>query len=189
LAEGKEGLTMRTRRFPSHHRRGFTLIEVLIVIALLLAIGGLVVVNLLPAKGQADIDLQRVQFDQVDGAMKKFKLDMTRYPSEEEGLAALTSKDAISDENEKASWRGPYMEDAVLQDKWHHDVVYHFPGQLVGEETYDLISFGPDGQEGTPDDITNHDRKKGADGEFNKGEENSFAPSSGSGSGETKSGS
>ena len=66
-------------------RRGLTLIEVLIVIAILLAIGGLVVVNLLPAKDQADMDLTRVQIDTFEQAMKRFKLDMKRWPTEEEG--------------------------------------------------------------------------------------------------------
>src|SRR5687767_9200776 len=80
--------------------RGLTLIEVLIVIAILLAIGGLVVVNLMPAKEGADRDIQRSQFDHVEGAMDMFKLNMKRYPSDEEGLAALTSKDAIENEEE-----------------------------------------------------------------------------------------
>ena len=172
---------MRTRRRPSRQLRGFTLIEILIVIALILALGGLVLINLLPAKGRADIDLQRVQFDQIDGAMEQFKLNMNRYPSEEEGLAALTSKDSIADDADKANWRGPYLKEAITKDKWNHDLVYHFPGQIRGEEYYDLISFGPDGQEGTADDITNHDRQKNADGEFSKSGEDSVAPPTGSG--------
>lgn len=164
---------MRNRR--TYVRPGFTLIEVLIVIAILLAIGGLVVVNLLPAKDKADIDLQRVQFDQIGGAMDQFKLDMKRYPSEEEGLAALWSKGAITNEDDAANWRGPYLKEAVSKDKWNHDLIYHYPGTLRGEQYYDLISVGPDGQEGTADDITNHDRFKGADGEFAKPDD-SFGP-------------
>jgi general secretion pathway protein G len=160
--------------------RGFTLFEILIVIAILLAIGGLVVVNLWPAKSQADIDLQRIQFDAVDSAMERFKLNMMRYPTEEEGLAALWSKDAIQNDDERANWRGPYLKDPITKDKWNHDLVYHFPGQLRGEQYYDLISLGPDGQEGTQDDITNHDRHKNAEGEIVK-DSDSFAPPSGGG--------
>lgn len=169
---------MRNRTSPVGIRSGFTLIEVLIVIAILLAIGGIVVVNLLPAKDKADIDLQKVQFDQIDGAMKRFKLDMNRYPTEEEGLAALNRKDSIP-EDQQANWRGPYMESDVLKDKWNHALVYHFPGELRGEQFYDLISFGPDGQEGTADDITNHDRHKGADGEIASPDESFSPPPSG----------
>jgi len=72
---------------PRMARRAFSLIELLIVIAILLAIGGLVVVNLLPAKSQADIDLTRVQIDQFGSAMKRFQLDMKRIPLQDEGLA------------------------------------------------------------------------------------------------------
>ena len=169
---------MRSRHTRHPNRTAFTLIEVLIVIAILLAIGGLVVVNLLPAKDKADVDLQRVQFDQIDSAMKRFKLDMSRYPTEEEGLAALNRKDSIPEE-QQTNWRGPYMESDVVNDKWNHALVYHYPGQLRGEQFYDLISPGPDGQEGTADDITNHDRHKGADGEFAAQGDDSFAPPAG----------
>ena len=67
-------------------RAGFTLIELLIVIAILLAIGGLVVVNLIPRGEQAKSDLQRVQLDQVTNAFQQFRLDLDRWPSEEEGV-------------------------------------------------------------------------------------------------------
>jgi general secretion pathway protein G len=153
-----------------YRRGGFTLIEVLIVIAILLAIGGLVLVNLMPAKTQADIDLQRTQFSSIDSAIRMFKLHMNRYPTQEEGLSALNSKDAIQDENEAAQWRGPYLETPVVKDKWNHEIIYRFPSEIAGEDKYDLISFGPDGQEGTKDDITNHDNMKNAQGEFDKGD-------------------
>jgi general secretion pathway protein G len=139
---------------------------VLIVIAILLAIGGLVVVNLLPAKDQADVDLQRIQFDQIDAAIKKFKLDMKRWPSEDEGLLVLVSKSAIQDENEASNWRSPYLDGGLPKDQWKRDIVYRIPSEVMGEGYYDLVSWGPDGQEGTNDDITNHDRLKNAQGEF-----------------------
>lgn len=141
------------RSRPKLGRRGLTLIEVLIVIAILLAIGGLVVVNLIPRKEQADIDLQKVQLQNIDGALMQFKLNMKRFPTEEEGLAALWDKSVISDENDAANWRGKYME-PILKDTWGTELVYHCPGE-VNVESYDLISFGPDKQEGTEDDITN----------------------------------
>lgn len=166
---------MRMLKTQVDRRRGFTLIELVIVILILLSLGALVVVNLIPTKEKADAQLQLVQFDQIDAAMKLFKLHMHRYPNEEEGLAALTRKDAIQNEEEAAKWLGPYLEASVMKDKWSHDIIYHFPGQLRGEQYYDLISIGPDGQEGTGDDITNHDRTKSADGEFEQPED-SFAP-------------
>lgn len=148
------------RTTPCHYtpsiQRGFTLIEVLIVIAILLAIGGLVVVNLLPSKDQADIDLQKVQIDQIDAAIKRFKLDMKRWPTEDEGLPALSDKSVIQDEAEQAKWRGPYLEEPVIKDSWNHDLIYKHPSER-GDDKYDIVSVGPDGEEGTGDDIANFD--------------------------------
>lgn len=146
--------------------RGLTLIEVLIVIAILLAIGGLVVVNLLPKREQADIDLTRAQIDSFDNAIKMFKLDMKRFPTEDEGLRALWSEDSIEDEEELANWRGPYLEDPVLNDTWGTAWTYRYPGELRDESFYDIISFGPDKEEDTDDDIHNHLRAMGDDGEL-----------------------
>ena len=67
-------------------RSGFTLIELLIVIAILLAIGGLVVVNLIPRGEQAKSDLQRVQLDQITSAFQQFRLDLGRWPSAADAL-------------------------------------------------------------------------------------------------------
>ena len=165
---------MRNREFTGA-RGAFTLIEVLIVIAILLAIGGLVVVNLLPTKDKADVDLQIVQFDSISRALDQFKLDMKRYPSSEEGLSALWNKSVLENEDDAAGWRGPYLQDPVTKDKWNKPLVYRFPGEIRGEQFFDLVSSGPDGQEGTEDDITNHDRHKGEDGEFESSED-SFTP-------------
>ncbi len=147
-------------------RSGFTLIELLIVIAILLAIGGLVVVNLIPLGEQAKSDLQRVQLDQIGDAFLQFRLNLDRWPSEEEGIEVLWNRERMDDENEYERWRGPYLEVPVTEDRWGNELVYHFPGEIRGESYYDRISVGPDGEEGSADDITNHDRLRGADGEI-----------------------
>ena len=147
-------------------RRAFTLIELLIVIAILLAIGGLVVVNLLPAKDQADVDLTTTQVDQFDNALSMFKLHMGRFPTEDEALTALWSKDAIEDEEEAANWKGPYLENPSPRDRWGSEWIYRFPGEIRGESFYDIISLGPDKEEDTDDDITNHDRFRDEEGEI-----------------------
>jgi general secretion pathway protein G len=134
-------------------RGGFTLIEVLIVIAILLAIGGLVVVNLLPAKDKADIDLQRVQFDLIGRAMDQFKLDMKRYPNEEEGLRALSSKNALTNEDDQVSWRGPYLQDPVVNDKWNRPLAYQFPGPVVGQDEHRRHLSGRPDLEGRHDAV------------------------------------
>ena len=68
-------------------RRAFSLIELLIVIAIMLTLGGLVVVSLLPAKEKADVDVTKLQLDDFKRALDLFRLQMDRYPTEEEGLA------------------------------------------------------------------------------------------------------
>ena len=160
--------------------RGFTLIEVLIVIMILLALGGIVLVGYLRVADQADVDLQTVQFDQIDAAMKRFRIDMKRYPTEEEGLEALWKQDSIEDEDEQKRWRGPYLDQAVTEDTWGSELVYRYPSE-EREGFYDLVSFGPDREEGSEDDITNHDRVRGEDGEI--GDEFDYeAPDVGGGS-------
>ena len=160
-------LTTRKRAGPRRRtRRAFTLIELLIVIAILLAIGGLVVVNLIPRGEQARADLQRVQFDLIGAAMDQFRLDLNRWPTEEEGIEVLWRQDALEDEADMERWRLKYLESPVTEDKWGNELVYRNPSEELGEGYYDLVSVGPDGEEGTEDDITNHDRLRDEEGEI-----------------------
>lgn len=164
----KSRVIRRLRGREARLSRGFTLIEVLIVIAIVLAIGGLVAVNLIPKKDEADKDLVKAQMDQLSTALKLFKLDMKRYPTEEEGLAALWSRDAIEDEDEAANWKTPYLENPLARDTWGTEWIYRYPSEERGEGHYDLISAGPDKEEGTEDDITLLDRFRDAEGELDE---------------------
>lgn len=159
-------LTKRRRHdSPRRARRAFTLIELLIVIAILLAIGGLVVVNLLPKKEEADINLMQAQIDQFDASLKYFKLAMNRYPTEDEGLRALWSRDAIEDEEEAQRWNGPHLENPNPRDTWGSEWIYRQPSEIEGL-AYDIISLGPDKEQDTADDITNHDRLRDDEGQL-----------------------
>lgn len=164
---------------PAHRpraRRAFSLLEILIVIFIILALGGLVVVNLLPAREGAIADLQRADFDGIHNAMNRFRLDLNRWPTEEEGLAALWNRSALEDERDQQRWKGPYLENPARTDRWGNAIVYRNPSTIrEGGQFYDLVSFGPDGQEGTDDDITNHDRLRNADGEID-GDFDDFTP-------------
>lgn len=157
---------MNHRRHIRAARRGFTLIELLIVIAILLGLAGIVAGTFLVVGEQADVDLQRVQMNMIDDAMTRFKMDMKRYPTEEEGLAALWDQTLLETEEDEESWRGPYIEDPIVEDKWGNEFEYYFPSQLRPEsDDYDLVSFGPDGEPDTEDDITNHNASGGAGSE------------------------
>lgn len=151
-------------------RRAFTLIEVLIVIAILLALFGIVAGTFLRAGEKADVDLQKVQLKVIDGAMAHFRLDMKRFPTEEEGLEALWDKTILESEEDEDKWGGPYLEEPIAQDKWGNDLIYIEPGENEAYP-YDLISMGPDGEEGTEDDITNH---RGGDADDDGFEDFSF---------------
>ncbi len=160
-------MNSKRRNFNSA-RRGFTLIELLIVIAILLAMGGLVVVNVLQSGEKAKADLQLSQFDQIDSAMEMFKFHLSRWPTEDEGLAALWDKEILEEEEDLKLWGGPYLKDKITTDQWGNELVYRYPGEIRSESFYDLISFGADREEDTEDDITNHDRILDEEGEVSE---------------------
>ncbi len=138
-------------------RRGFTILELLIVIGIILALGGLVLYNVIGAGEKADLKLVKVQIQSFSQALDNFKYDMKRLPTTEEGLRALVSKDVIEDEEDQSKWSGPYLKDFKPEDTWGHEWLYRAPSEISEDKPYDIISFGPDGQEGTDDDITNQD--------------------------------
>lgn len=155
------------RRNRVQGRRAFTLMELLIVVAILLALVGIVAGFFLNVQDNTDVDLQKVQIRLVDDAMDRFYMDLRRYPTEEEGLAVLWNRNTLMDEADLTRWRGPYLKDPITADKWGTAIAYYNPSMLRPDDAkYDIISFGPDREEGTDDDITNHDRARGEDGSF-----------------------
>jgi len=127
-----------------------------------------VAINHLPEREQADIDLQKISFDRIETALKSFKLDLKRWPTEDEGLQALVSADALEDDAEQAKWGGPYLEDPVFEDAWGTELVYRYPSEVRDGDYYDLVSYGPDREEGN-DDITNHDDLLDENGDMREG--------------------
>jgi len=162
-------------------RRGFTILELLIVIGILLAIGSLVAVNVLGASEKADLKLARAQLQAFESALEQFRVEMKRWPSEEEGLAVLWSKEALASDEDKARYGGPYLKEAKPKDAWGNPWVFRVPSTILEGQPFDIVSNGPDGQEGTEDDISNHDSRKEAGGD-------EFGEFSGSGSGSGTSG-
>lgn len=140
---------MSRRPIFSRLRRAFTLIEVLITIALIGGLLAIVVVNFggLFEGGQSQTIKAFVQ--SLDLPLTKYRLDNGTYPSTAEGLNALLAAPA----GKGARWKGPYITRLDL-DPWGNAYQYRFPG-VKNPQGYDVYSHGPDGVEGTPDDIGN----------------------------------
>lgn len=122
---------------------GFTLIELLIVMVILGLLASLVGPRLFGQLDASKVKAARTQIEMVGAAMDTYRLDMSRYPSTEQGIAALSDKPA--DAAEAARWRGPYLKKKVDKDPWGNSYVYRAPGE---KSDYELSSLGADGKEG-----------------------------------------
>jgi len=135
-------IARRTRRLGS---AGFTLVELLVVLAILGLIAAIAVPQTLSYLGRAKTKTASIQIENLGAALDLYRLDVGRYPSESEGLDAL-----INQPGDVGNWAGPYLKkESNLRDPWDRTYVYRFPGQH-GE--YDLYSLGADGQEGGEDE-------------------------------------
>ncbi|MEM8834386.1 MAG: type II secretion system major pseudopilin GspG [Planctomycetota bacterium] len=121
-------------------RRAFSLFEILIVIAIIGLLAALAVPRLVKQLGKAQVQTTKANIALLNGAVVSFRTDVGRYPSEQEGLAALVSNDASIEQ-----WDGPYLERVTLpQDGWNRDFVYKLDEQFG----YRIVSYGADGQPG-----------------------------------------
>jgi general secretion pathway protein G len=123
-------------------RRGFTLIEILVVIVVIAILASLVAPNIFQNVGTAKEATARSQIEMLGAALDAYRLDNGSYPTTAAGLDALNQKPV-----ESTNWRGPYLRKAVPLDPWRHPYVYKSPGD-VNPRSYDLISYGADGQPG-----------------------------------------
>lgn len=123
--------------------RGFTLIELLIVMVILGLLASLVGPRLFGQLDASKVKAARTQIEMVGAALDTYRLDMSRYPSTEEGIAALSEKPA--DAADAAKWRGPYLKKRVDKDPWGNSYLYKAPGEKAD---YELSSLGADGKEG-----------------------------------------
>lgn len=139
----------RTTRF-SVRISGFTLLELLVVMVIIGMLASFVAPKFFAQIGKSQTKTARAQIDALEKSLDQYRLDIGRYPTTEQGLAALNERPAG-----ETKWSGPYLKKAVPIDPWSHAYIYKSPGEH-GE--YDLLSYGKDGQPGGTDeaeDITN----------------------------------
>jgi len=133
-------------------RRALTLIEVLLVLAILVIIASLAVTAYGPMQRKAYIRAAEAQIKAFKTPLQAYYLDLNSYPTTQQGLEALRTPPG--DLPNPAKWNGPYLDSEVPLDPWGRPYQYECPGRY-NPDTYDLWSLGPDGQSGTDDDIGN----------------------------------
>ena len=126
-------------------RAGFTLIEILVVIVVIAVLATLVAPNVFQHVAEAKDAAARSQIEMLGATLDAYRLDNGRYPTTDQGLAALWREPA-SDPRPR-NWRGPYLKKTVPLDPWGRPYVYKSPGD-VNAQGYDLLTYGRDGQPG-----------------------------------------
>jgi general secretion pathway protein G len=136
---------------PTVHERdaqaGFTLLEILVVIAILGLLIGLVAPAVLRQLGGARTSIARQSIERLSSVLDLYKLDIGSYPSTEQGLQALLTRPA-----DGGNWNGPYVKGTEAPvDPWNHAYDYRNPSTRAGHD-YDLCSKGPSGTATSPQD-------------------------------------
>jgi general secretion pathway protein G len=118
---------------------GFTLIEILVVMAIIAMLAVMVAPNIFNQQAGAQRDAAISQISSLQAALDMYRLDAGEYPDSLEGL--------VENDTGRASWNGPYLRGALPADPWGNDYVYE-----SGSRDFTLISYGPDGEQGGEDD-------------------------------------
>ena len=138
----KRNLSCRRRQ-----RRGFTLMEILLVLAILVILGSLVSLGYFQIQKGMTIDAAKTEIKTLEQALEMYQLAMGRLPNTDEGLEVLITPPA---DDRGGRWKGPYLKATqVPYDPWENPYNY----ELLDSDEFQITSNGPDGQQGTDDDV------------------------------------
>ena len=126
-----------TRLRKSRNQRGFTLVELLLVLVILALIAGLVLPGIIGKAEGAKVRAAASQISRISMAVESFYLDTGSTP---EGLEEL-----VNEPGNVVGWNGPYIKSSILKDPWGREYQFRSPGQ---HGDFDIYSFGADGQQG-----------------------------------------
>lgn len=130
--------------------RGFTLLELLVVLVIIGLLAGYVGPRYFSQIGKSESKIAKAQIEAFDKALSQYRIDIGRYPTTEQGLNALVTKPA-----NEAKWDGPYLSKNVPMDPWGKSYLYRYPGQKAEYELYSLGKDGVPGGTGDAADVTN----------------------------------
>lgn len=140
----------RSIRRPAQLEKGFTLLELLVVMVIIGLLAGYVAPKYFSQVGKSEVKAAQAQIDSIEKALDQYRLDTGRYPATEQGLEALTTRPTS-----EVKWQGPYLKKMAPPDPWGRPYIYKCPGERA---EFDLYSYGKDGQPGGAGesaDITN----------------------------------
>jgi general secretion pathway protein G len=147
-------------------RRGFTLMEMLVVLGIIVLLLALVTPRILGTLKRADTTAAESQLKLLRQCLQRYALDMKEFPTTEQGLKALIQCPADVKESVASRWNGPYTEGGELpKDPWGNDYQYEYPPTRGSGDYPDIWSWGPDGEDGTADDVCSWTAAGGAGAE------------------------
>jgi general secretion pathway protein G len=139
-------MNRRIPRAPAN-ARGFTLLEMIVVLVIIGLIMGLIGPRLFGQADKAKVQTAQTQVRMLKGALETMRLDLGRFPTQEEGLDLLVKKPA--DPALAPRWSGPYLDGGVPEDPWGHP--YQYSPKATGDQPITLYSTGADGKPGGTD--------------------------------------